>query len=37
MLYKTLKNFWREVEWKKFSDECERLKMRGDSVGSDAA
>lgn len=35
MLYKTLKTFWREVDWNRFSDEGERLKMRGVGVGSD--
>lgn len=35
LLYKTLKTFWREVDWNRFSDEGERLKMRGVGVGSD--
>lgn len=35
LLYKTLKRFWRGVDWNRFSDAGERLKMRGDSVGSD--
>lgn len=34
LLYKTLKKFCREVDWNKFSDEGERLKMGRVSVGS---